>query len=478
MTTTHYRSRAATARIPFELATKSGAGLKLGFHAIWLVLALSACGEKPVSIDQMSDVIASKLENTTPPEALSERAPIDVSLGMERAIARAVHANEGYQAAVAMEAASGSAIGVAASTQRPEFSGNANLGGVQETGGGADTTTAGLSAGINISQLVYDGGASSSAINQATAEALASKAAREVQGNELALQAANAWIDVWQYDARLALLRTRTGALDTVVSQMGRMAANGMIDRASLDNARRQIIDMTLEETRLASAKQDSRVRFSRFFNSTPRGIVRPADMMSLAQARTAAANWQQAPALQRSAAELIIAHGEVAGAKAAFKPRVRLQAGVRTPMKSGESTDTSVGFVVEYAFSDGGRRKSRLETAQARAVAATAQLTDAQRTLEAELDAALARLAAIERSMPLLKRQIELSASEAKTARTQLATGQSTLRQLVDAEIENYRVRDRLISMDAEYRVLLLTIAARSGALGRQIGLEYSDAS
>lgn len=443
-----------------------------------LAFILASCGEQPAGLEQMSQTITATLTQTSATQATADQSAVNLAAGFAPAVRAAVEGNEGYRAAMALEAAAMGRIGVAASARRPQVSGNGNFGGIRETGGTTpDQTTAGVAGGVNLSQLIYDGGESAAAVNQATAEALAARAEREASGNDLALQAARAWIDAWQFEERLRLLRARTVEMDAMVAQMERMALNGFVDRAALDSARRQIVDITLEETRIEADLREARVRFQRFYNRAPGRLARPADLITLAGARAAADAWQQAPGLERSAADLLVARSAVASAEAAFRPRAHLKAGVISPMQEGESTDTSVGVIVEYTFGDGGRRKSQLEAAQARATAIEAQLSDAQRTLEADLDAAITRLAAIERSMPLVAEQIRLSASEAETARVQITTGQSTLRQLVDAEIENYRARDRQIAMRAERQILLITIAARTGELGRRLGLVSSAA-
>ena len=76
---------------------------------------------------------------------------------------------------------------------------------------------------------------------------------------------------------------------------------------------------------------------------------------------------------------------------------------------------------------------------------------------------------------MSLVAEQIRLSASEAEMARSQITTGQSTLRQLVDAEVSNYRAQDSQLAMQAERQMLLLTIAGLTGELGRRIGLDVN---
>ncbi len=451
---------------------------RLALTASGLFLFLAGCVAQPAEVEEMSQQIATTLTETSTPEVQANREAVSLERGFAPAILQAVETNEGYRAARALEVEAFGRIGVASSARRPQFTSNATLGGVRESGGIApDETTTGVAGGVNISQILYDGGESAAAVNQATAEALAAQAEREARGNDLALEAARAWIDVWHFDERLRLLRSRTAEMDTMVGQMERMAANGFVDRAALDSARRQIVDITLEETRLQADLREAQVRFQRFFNRAPGRFVGPSELITPAQARMAAAAWQQSPRLERSAAELLIARSAVASAEAAFLPRARLQAGVSLPMEDGESTDTMLGLVVEYQFGDGGRRESQLSSAQARAQAVEAQLTDAQHSLQAELDAALTRLAALDQSMPLVAEQIRLSASEAETSRSQITTGQSNLRQLVEAEIDNYRAQDRQIAMRAALEILLLTVVARTGELGRQIGLEAKNA-
>lgn len=440
------------------------------------VALLAACGAQPVDMAEMSESIAATLSETGAPVVVGERVPVNVGAGFAPAVRAAVEGNEGYRAAIALEQEAMGRVGVAKSVLRPQLRGNATAGGIRETGSGTeDETTTGIAGGVNLSQLLYDGGESVAAINQATAEALAAQAAREGRGNELALEAARAWIDVWQFQERLALLRTSTSEMTDLVVQIERMASTGMLDRAALDSARGQIVDIKLEEVRLQSELREAQVRFERYFNLSTSGIGRPGQIFSMTQARSAAQSWQQAPVLRRSAAELLIARSAVAGAEAAFRPSARLQAGVTSPMQQGESTDTSVGLVLEYTFGDGGRRRSQLEAATARVAAVEAQLADEQRGLQAELDAALTQLASIERSMPLLEERMRLSEAEAETARSQIATGQSDLRQLIDAEIAAYRACDSHIVMEAEQHFLLLSIAAMTGRLGQEIGLSGS---
>ena len=441
-------------------------------YTIAAALVFLASCDAPTEMSEMRTTVEERLTTYASEASGAGGEPIVLTQGLAPALRGAVSANGGYLGALALEAEALGQVGVVASARRPQLTGNANIGGIRETGSNTDTTT-GVAGGLNLSQLVYDGGASASAMNRSTALALSAQAGRVVQGNEIALSAAQAWIGLWQYSERLRLLQARTSEMDMLIEQIERMASNGMLDKASLENVQRQIVDIKLEESRLLAGRAEAQVLFQRFFNAKPSNMPRPSELVTAAQARALAQDWQTAPGLQRQAAELLVAQAAVGEAKSAFRPRARLQAGARSPLERDEATDLTIGLSLEYSFSDGGRRQAQLETAQARVAATDAQLSDAQRGLEAELQAGLTRLASIERAMPLLADKLRLSRSEAETSRSQILTGQSTLRQLVEAEIAIYRAQDEQIAMQAERQTLLLTIAARTGVLSRLIGLQ-----
>lgn len=441
-------------------------------YTIAAALVFLASCDAPTKMSEMRATVEERLTTYASEAPGAGGEAVALTQGLAPALRAAVSSNEGYLGALALEAEAMGQVGVVASVRRPQLTGNANIGGIRETGTNADTTT-GVAGGVNLSQLLYDGGASASAINRSTALALSAQAGRVAQGNEIALSAAQAWIGLWQYSERLRLMRARTSEMDMLVEQIERMASNGMLDRASLENAQRQIVDVRLEESRLIAGQAEAQVLFERFFNASPSNVDQPSELVTAAQARALANDWQTAPGLQRQAAELLAAQAAIGEAQSAFRPRARLQGGARSPLDSKDTTDLTLGLSLEYSFSDGGRRQAQLETAQARVAATEAQLSDAQRGLEAELQAGLTRLASIERAMPLLAEKLRLSRLEAETSRSQMQTGQSNLRQLVEAQIEIYRAQDQQIAIQAERHILLLTIAARTGALSRLVGLE-----
>ena len=448
-------------------------GMVYAAAGLSLTLMLASCVEKPSGRVQISSDLMMTLTKQLPPHQSAVPVAASTASDFDKAILQAVEANDGYRAVLSSEQAIMAGVGVAESVRRWQVNGTSTVGGIRERGGTKPSnTTTGIAGGVQASQLIYDGGESVANINSATAEAIGAGVERIIVGNELALEAARSWIDVWQYEEKLELLNARSIEMETVVSQIERMATNGMMDRAAVDSVRRKIVAISLEQARLQSDLSQAQVRFTRFFNQKPSQVAMPTGLVTMSDARMQAGAWQEAPVLQRSVVELIVAQNAVSAAKAAFKPKATFQAGVTSPLQDGESTDISLGIALEYSFSDGGRRESQLNAAEARMESARISLTDAQRSLKEELDTAVHQLDAIELSMPLVARQISLSASGAKTAKSQLATGQANLNQVIEAKIENYRAEDRQITMRAEKLLLQLVIASRTGLLGRLIGL------
>ena len=81
------------------------------------------------------------------------------------------------------------------------------------------------------------------------------------------------------------------------------MASNGMIDRAALDSARRQILDISMEEMVYKSELEQAQINFIRFFNYDLKSVSKPGEINGLAEALGQSDNWRRSPSLQKTAA-------------------------------------------------------------------------------------------------------------------------------------------------------------------------------
>ncbi|MEN8841481.1 MAG: TolC family protein [Octadecabacter sp.] len=414
--------------------------------------------------DMQAEIDARLAEGVTTSEQTSIDAP-DLSEGFSAALRSATQSDASYRASLAFEQEAASGVGVAQSALSPQFTGGATIGGLRELDP-VNETSSGAAANITVSQLIYDGGVSQATISRATALALVARAERAERGNSVALDAARAWIDLWQASERLALLDRKTSGLSDIMGQIDRMAANGMMNRASVEGARRQILDIRLERESLQALVADAQIRFARYFGVSTDTVAQPEFVVSPAIAAERSQEWRSAPSLQKAAAEILAARGTQSEARAAFQPTVSLQAGVRSPLDAADSTDLNAGFQVQYVFGDGGRRAERLEAATSRVEALEAQLEATMAAERTASDASLRRLDSVDQTLVLLDEKVALTASQASVAESQIATGQASLQLLIGAKIENYRALDRQIQLRAEKHVLLLSIAGQLGFL------------
>ena len=420
--------------------------------------------------DNISKDLISILEKI--PESYIDKNINSINLeeGLWQSVTQAVKNNEGYQAAILLEDEAMSKIGVAKSVRRTQLSGQSTIGGIYESGGNNNVDTKGVAGNLNITKLLYDGGKSLSNINQASAFALSLQANRRNLGNKIASDAGSTWINIWYMKERLKLMKARTKKLNTLIDKMERMSLSGMIDMSVIDSSKAQLVDISLEKNKLEANLEASKVRFFRYFSQEPADLTEPSFLLSFEKTELEIQNWRKAPILEKSVADLIVARNEVLGAESAFKPSATARAGISTPMKDGESTDKSIGVLLEYTFGDGGRRDSRLKAANAKLKSAEAQLKDTQLMLQAELNSTLVQLNAMNNSMSLLVKKIKLNDANVKTAKSQLNTGQSTLEVLIKAEISSFNSNNKYLMMQAEQHALLLKIVTLSGALGRNL--------
>lgn len=444
-------------------------------NALLVSTALASCGQSPDDIATMRVAIDEQILMDTHDVDVADADPLPFAQ-FEAALLVAVSQNELYRAALAAETAAKAQVDVASSGTRPQISSSLNAGLIQDASSNNGDVEKGAIAGVNLSQLIYDGGETTANVNRANAEVLIAEADRMVRGNDVASRASQAWVDVWKHQSRAELLASRLTKLNELVGQIERMAANGMVDRSVVDSATRERLEFEMVDLNIQADLQDAELRFARLFNTSPARLRLPENVVTATDIRAAVGAPRQAPELQLSAAELIVARSAVARAEAGFEPRIRLQAGLRSPVDEQDDANGSLGVVVEYVIGDGGRRQSQLESATAQMQRSEAQFTASKQAFETEMNISVARLDAIERSLPVVTQREALAAERIETLQSQLATGQTGLSQLIDAEIQLYRVRDQLVTMRAEREILFLTTGARLGLLARQIGLLDAD--
>lgn len=448
---------------------------------IGALLTLGACGEKYNGLsDDELDSAVSQMTRTDVRSAgvdqdVAPQTPVNVQSGFLTAVRASVATNPAVEASVRTFQEANARVSVAKSGIRPQLTAGGLLGGSQELTGPGNVET-GLTGNITLDQLIYDGGQTAARIDGSTARAFAAQSDVSTVANEAALDAAGAWIDVWQYNARLSLLRNRLAEVEPLISRIETLISSGMVDRASLASAQRQVLDVKLEEEQLVAAQRQARVQFQRYFGLAPENLSRPNQLFAGQELSGLRALWQDSPALISAAAQLVAAETDVREAAGALKPTVSLQTGINAPIEQDEETELTGGIYVQYSFSDGGRRKAEVKARQERLDASRSEFEDTKEEAEELLETALANHRSLQQSMGVLDDQIAALRVETDTTRSQLQSGQSSLRDLVEAEVLLYRAMSRKIQTQAEMVTIEFQMGANTGQLLPKLRLDLND--
>lgn len=390
--------------------------------------------------------------------------------GYRDALRKAVLRSDSLQASVRELRSSQATIRIARSALLPQLTGSATAGAVVERNASNRT---GAAADLSVSQLLFDGGATAAQIDATTARAYAAQAGVLIAGNEAAEEAARAWVDVWHFNARLSLLRARVAEVDGIRATLEQMISNGFIDRASLAAAERQVLDIRLEEEQLQASLRSAQTRFNRLLGYTPGGVSAPQSLLARGEPDAFRTLWRDAPELVVGAANLIALERDLQSAQAGTRPTVAVRAGVTSPLSSSDNPNMTVGLTLQHRFGDGGRRAAEIEALQERLAGGRLEFEDGKAEAEAELEANLSLYRSLINGRSTLARQIEVIERENSTLRSQLASGQATLNQVVEGEVRYYRARARQLELAADLARLEIGMMARTGVLTQRLGLD-----
>ena len=425
-------------------------------------IAAGCSGQNPVSEQVLSNKalsIAQEIPSTT-------AAPSKVSLSSFKAALKTVATSHPrIRAAETQARRAAAAVDERASGTKPQASITGRAGQYDEGNGWSNAAA----LGVDVSQLIYDGGATQAGMNAAQAAKVKARFAAETTRNQVVESAASTWIDVWSLQERIKQMNLRLDEAKPLITRIKKMAETGLADRTIIEKADKSILDVKIERQRLETALSEASGKFESYFGRQPIKLAAPSVLASEKIIATSLNSWKKSPQVSVSASEVIIADYELAAAKADLKPQIMGNLGSTAPLSS-DSPVQSVGMIVKYTFSDGGRRKARIASAQERQRVAKEDLEAAIQDLEGAVLTAKLTYTDVQKSIDLVQQQINVLKQSSDTARSQIASAQSNLNTLLETEIDLYRAEDRLLSLKAEKLKIETKILQLSGMLAEQL--------
>jgi outer membrane protein TolC len=441
------------------------------------MMVLAACGAPQYTGETLENEVRA-LAQVSASSAQARSTASKLTGGFKADITRAVGATPEYLAALGAAAEARHLVTVSEAARKPQLETSANLGSMVERGAGlASQTTNGASANLSLRQVIYDGGLSSAMIDGAQASALVALTEAEIVANRTAREAGATWVDLHALQAREDALTALMVKATEMLGQMETLVASGMIDKSASTSADIAVRSLVLEKSQIDASKAATTALYIKQFGAAPKALSAPPALLTEADLAKIKRDWSTAPILLQSAAQVLSAKQALLAAQGREKPTVGLSAGVSSPMDRDEQTNLALGFEVRWILGDGGRRKADTAAKAARLEATEQALEGLKLAGKSELDTALSQRAALRESLVTLAAQEVSAAKEIEILWSQLATGQTSVRQLIDAEVNSYRTTDRKILAQAELAKLELEMLASSGLLARKLGLSAQNA-
>ena len=439
---------------------------------ITAVLALTACGAPQYSNSKLNSEVNAL--SKVPSDILSQPKLVETLSGdFNTDLSKIVTNSPEYIASMNSHNSSLSQILVANADRELQISASANAGQTVKDGAGLSSTTErGASANVSISQLIFDGGSSVAKIDQARANAFIAEMDVVIAANTTARDAAVSWINLdtlHKREKRFQALITKTKKM---LTQMETLVASGMIDKSASASAEIAARALSLEKANLDAQISAASASYMEFFGTVPKNLSTPPSLLTAADIAHIQSNWNHAPIMAQRAAQVLAAKQSLIAAQGSEKPTVGFKAGLASPMEKDERTTYAVGLEVSWVIGDGGRRKANTASQAANLKAAEQKLEGAKLAGKRELDSAISRRGALIASLETLAAQEAASQNELKIMMSQLATGQTTVRQLIQAEEKNYRTSDKRISVASELLKIDFEILASSGLLSKRLGI------
>ncbi|MBT6542639.1 MAG: TolC family protein [Rhodobacteraceae bacterium] len=439
---------------------------------ITAMFALSACGAPQYSPAKLSSEV-NALSKVSSDILSQPKLAKTLSGDFKNDLSKIVINSPEYILSVSNYNRSLSEILVADADRELQISASANAGQTVKDGAGlASTTERGASANLSVSQLIFDGGSSVARIDQARANAFIAEMDVALAANTTAKDAAVSWVNLDtlnKRDTRFQALMTKT---EKMLTQMKTLVASGMIDKSASASAEIAARALSLEKANLDAQIAAAEASYMKFFGAVPKNLATPPSLLTAADLTHIQRNWNRAPIMAQTAAQVLSAKQSLLVAQGREKPTVGFKAGMASPMEKDERTTYAIGLEVSWIIGDGGRREANTAAQAANLKAAEQKLKGAKLAGKRELDTALSRRTALTASLDTLVAQEAASQNELEIMWSQLATGQTTVRQLIQAEEKAYRTSDQRISVASELLKIDYEMLASSGLLSKRLGI------
>ncbi len=194
---------------------------------------------------------------------------------------------------------------------------------------GHDDTLIRRESGLTLSQMIYDGSATSSEVDRQ--QARLSSASRKVMGTseQIGLRAIEAYLNVLRRSELLKLAQANLDVHEKTFTQIRIRSEGGIGRKADLDQAQARL---SLSQANVASAEanlREANIAYNRVVGAMPDSLVKPEVVEAPASVDEALnVSLESNPILRSAMADIEAAQAQNKAAESLLKPRLHLELG------------------------------------------------------------------------------------------------------------------------------------------------------
>lgn len=300
-------------------------------------------------------------------------------------------------------------------------------------------------AGLTATQMLYDGFATKSAVEQS--ESMAESAGYGVFdiAETTSLRAVQVYLDVLRRQDLLKLTEANLESHEHIYSQIEQRFESGVDNSANLEQTKGRLALAKANLTSNQGNLEDAMSSFKRVVGEMPESLADPGmeccDKAPATLEEALAIAYHQHPALRAAMAQHEAALAQEQGAEAPFHPRVDLELSTRADNDldgdKGHEKEIQAMVRLRYNLLNGGADKARLEETSFLSQQAREEANIAIRNIERDVRLAWNSLDNLAHRLPILKQRMESAVKTRDAYREQFNLGQRTLLDLLDTENE-----------------------------------------
>ncbi|MBT9386710.1 TolC family protein [Pseudooceanicola sp. CBS1P-1] len=394
------------------------------------------------------------LAATAPPPAPRLSGSL-AATGFGKMIATAVRSHPDVRSASYAIDSAAADLGTVSNPYIPAVSVGASA--IHETGG----TTPGSYATpyLRVTQMIFDGGISSSQRTAALAAIEAARNNRLVSASEVAYSAVEAYVSLHSAARTLALMQDNLSAQEEIGQLIETRSAAGAGGQSDALAVRSRIADARTMVIEAQTALERARANCIAVFGFTPDGDTAiPVPPRLLDRSDTGIGN---APRLLAINSSLAVSEAQLALAQAERMPQVSLGGTAKNDARGDQNVTFDLS--VDYPFDTRGRTRAAVEKAAAEVNDMKAQKAALVRDIRRSLDYAEAARASGAARRAAAQEAVAANHDNVAAAREEFQIGRRSLLSLLDAQSDYVDAQENVITAEADmtlagYEALSLT--------------------